>query len=76
MNGWEIAILVVVCVAFVAAVTFIIINKIKGKSGCDCGGNCSACSGCASAVKSEQTAEQTAEQTPEQSAEPKCPHCK
>lgn len=36
MNGWEIALLVGLCVLFVAAVAFIIYNKVSGKSGCDC----------------------------------------
>lgn len=53
MSGLEITILVVVCVAFVVAVSVIIYNKIKGKSGCDCGGSCGSkqngktgCNGC------------------------------
>ncbi|MDE6401934.1 MAG: hypothetical protein K2L54_04900 [Clostridiales bacterium] len=36
MSGWEIALLVGLCVLFVAAVAVIIYNKARGKSGCDC----------------------------------------
>lgn len=66
MSGAEIAILAVVCVAFVAAVAGIIVGKIKHKGGCgcDCGGSCSSCRGCAAVpVKAEEKP-----QTP-------CPHC-
>ncbi|MDE6557806.1 MAG: FeoB-associated Cys-rich membrane protein [Clostridia bacterium] len=41
MTPWEIAIIVVVAVAFAAAVGTIIYRKVKHKGGCDCG-----CSGC------------------------------
>ena len=41
MGAAEIAIIVVVCVAFAAAVGDVIYRKVKGKGGCDCG-----CSGC------------------------------
>ena len=41
MTAVEIAIVVVVSGAFGAAVTAIVIRKLKGKGGCDCG-----CSGC------------------------------
>ncbi|MDE7453260.1 MAG: FeoB-associated Cys-rich membrane protein [Clostridia bacterium] len=45
MNGWEIAVLVIVCAAFAAAVGFMIYRKIKHKGGCcDCG--CDGCTGC------------------------------
>lgn len=49
MSAVEIAIVVVVSVAFVAAVTAIVIRKIKYKGGCDCGcegcPHCGACNG-------------------------------
>lgn len=51
MNGWEIAILVFVCVAFMAAVGVIIYNKVKGKSCC---GDCSGCNGCAANKKNAE----------------------
>lgn len=54
MNAWGTAILAVVCVAFVAAVVGIIVNKLKHKSGCDCGGNCAMCAGCHAAYKKEE----------------------
>ena len=41
MTPWEIAIIVVVAVAFVAAVGAIIYRKVKHKGGCDCG--CGSC---------------------------------
>lgn len=41
MGAAEIAIIVVVCAAFAAAVGYIIYRKVKGKGGCDCG-----CAGC------------------------------
>ena len=44
MNGWEIAVLVVVCISFAVALGIIIRNKIKGKSCC---GDCKCCSCCA-----------------------------
>ncbi|MCH5153686.1 MAG: hypothetical protein J1F71_00595 [Clostridiales bacterium] len=43
MNGWEIAILAVLCLAFFVAVGVIIYNKIKGKSCC---GDCKCCKRC------------------------------
>lgn len=44
MNGVDIAIIVVVCAAFAAAVGFLIYRKVKHKGGCcDCG--CEHCSG-------------------------------
>ena len=60
MNGWEIAILVFVCVAFAVAVGVIIRNKIKGKSCC---GDCSGCSCCSAKNKNEG------------SKSAACPHC-
>ena len=44
MSGWEIALVVFVTAAFVAAVGFLIFGKLSGKVGsCDCGGSCSGC---------------------------------
>lgn len=44
MNGVEIAVIVIVSVAFVAALAGIIYKKIKHKGGCDCG--CDGCTHC------------------------------
>lgn len=44
MNAFEIAALVIVCLGFVAAVTALIMRKLKHKGGCDC--SCSDCSHC------------------------------
>lgn len=46
MSWWEILALVVICVAFAVALGVTLYNKIRGKSGCDCGGACSSCGGC------------------------------
>ena len=46
MTWWEILILVVVCVGFVAALGVSIYNKIKGKTGCDCCGSGKTSGGC------------------------------
>lgn len=52
MSGAEIAVLVVVCVAFVAAVNALIIGKLKHKGGCGCGNRCSGCcADCKTATK-------------------------
>lgn len=51
MNCWEIALLILVCAAFVAAVTYLIVRKVQGKSGCDCGGPCDSSPGCACCPK-------------------------
>lgn len=47
MNIGEILVLIVVCIAFVAAVVGIAVGKIRHKGGC--GGNCACCNGCARA---------------------------
>jgi hypothetical protein len=48
MSGVDIAIVVIVCVAFVGVVGTIIYKKLTGKSsGCDCGcHDCPHCSSC------------------------------
>lgn len=46
MKPVEIVVLIAVIVAFVAAVTVIILRKIKGKSPCDCGSSCASCGCC------------------------------
>ncbi|MDE5943843.1 MAG: FeoB-associated Cys-rich membrane protein [Clostridia bacterium] len=48
MNGWDIAILIVVCLAVAAVVGWLIYRKVKHKGGgCDCGcGGCTACDKC------------------------------
>lgn len=68
MKPIDIAVIVIVSVLAVAALLYLAIRKIKGKSGCDCGGNCSACGMCKT-EKSEQHTEK-----PESDAA--CPHCK
>ncbi|MCH5155093.1 MAG: hypothetical protein J1F69_00655 [Clostridiales bacterium] len=50
MSGWEIAILIFVCLAFVVAVGVIVRNKIKGKSCC---GDCGGCNGCGAKNKGD-----------------------
>ncbi len=55
MSVGEIVVLVIVCVAFVAAVAALIVRKCKGKSGCDCGGSCSECGGACPHCVSAQT---------------------
>lgn len=63
MNAGEIAVLVIVCVAFVAAVVGIIVGKVRHKGGCcdcSCGksGACSsACPHCSPAVPSSENDE-------------------
>ena len=54
MKGWEIALLVVLCVGFVVAVGLTVYNKLKGKSGCDCCSERNKCSGCCPSCKSAQ----------------------
>lgn len=44
MNGVDIAIIVVVCVSFVAAAGYLVYRKVKHKGGC-CGCGCGHCSG-------------------------------
>ena len=44
MTAVDIAVIVVLGVAFLAAVGFIIYRKVKGKGGCDCG--CNTCPHC------------------------------
>lgn len=58
MNAVEIIVLIVVCLAFVAAVAGIIIGKIRHKGGCcDCGksGGCAGCSHCAAVPVKKDT---------------------
>lgn len=47
MNGVDIAVIVVVSVAVLAAVGYLIYRKVKHKGGCcdcsSCGGNCNCC---------------------------------
>ena len=43
MGAFDIAVIVVLSVAFVAAVGFTVWRKIKHKGGCDCCGGCSRC---------------------------------
>ena len=44
MSGIDIAIIVVVCVLFAAALGYIIYRKVKHKGCCDCA-DCASCSG-------------------------------
>ncbi|MBE6136182.1 MAG: FeoB-associated Cys-rich membrane protein [Erysipelotrichaceae bacterium] len=47
---WFEYLIIVAVVLFVGSVTFVAIrNKIKGKSSCGCGGNCSGCNKCCNA---------------------------
>ena len=61
MNAAEIILLVVMCVAFAAALGVIIYNLVKGKSCC---GDCDGCSGCKSKA-----------QTTESKCDGHCSHC-
>ncbi|MDE6294170.1 MAG: hypothetical protein K2L88_06085 [Clostridiales bacterium] len=63
MNGAEIVLLVVLCVAFAVALGIIIYNLVKGKSCC---GDCEGCSGCHAKKKNSDSAG---------SGNGKCPHC-
>ncbi|MDE6618676.1 MAG: hypothetical protein K2K13_06600 [Clostridiales bacterium] len=62
MNAAEIILLVVMCVAFVAALGVIIYNLVKGKSCC---GDCDGCSGC----------HKSKAKTSESKCDGHCPHC-
>ncbi len=68
MKPIDIAVIVIVAVLAAAAIAYLAVRKIKGKSGCDCGGNCSACGKC----KSEKTDHA---ETPSGEKDT-CPHCK
>jgi len=46
MNGVDIAVIVIVSVAFLAAAGAIIYRKIRHKGGCDCGCGCEGCPHC------------------------------
>ena len=54
MIGWEIAILVVLCIGFAVAVGITVYNKLKGKSGCDCCSERNKCTGRCPSCKAEQ----------------------
>lgn len=47
MNGVDIAVIVIVCVAVAAALGYLVYRKVKHRGGCcsDCS-DCSECSGC------------------------------
>ncbi len=47
MNPWDIAIIVIVCVAFACVCGWLIYRKVKHKGGC-CGCDCGNCGGGAS----------------------------
>jgi hypothetical protein len=50
MSAFDIAIIILVSVAFVAVVAGVIYKKVKGKGGCDCGcDGCPHCTACHSA---------------------------
>lgn len=53
MQWYEILIIVLACAFVIGVVVWQIVRKKKGKSGCDCGGNCAACRGCAHTQKDE-----------------------
>ena len=45
MNGFDVAVIVVISVAVVAVIGWLIYRKVKGKGGCcDCG--CKGCTAC------------------------------
>lgn len=48
MNAIDIAVIIIVSLAFVSAVGYLIYRKIKRKGSgcCDCGGSCGSCDGC------------------------------
>lgn len=47
MNTIDIAVIVIVGVAFIAVMGYLIYRKVKGKGGCcDCGCSCSLCNAC------------------------------
>ena len=54
MKGWEIALLVALCVGFVIAVVITVYNKLRGKSGCDCCSERNKCNGCCPSCKAAQ----------------------
>ena len=62
MRPIDIIVIVVVAVLVIAALIYLALRKLKGKGGCDCGGNCSACGMCKT-EKEEHKDEQS------------CPHC-
>ena len=68
MSGTEIAILIVVCVAFAGAVAAIIYGKVKHKGGC-C--DCSGCNG-ACGWKAKTSEADGASESP---CDGNCPHC-
>ena len=51
MQWYEILIIVVACAFVVSVIAWQIIRRKKGKGGCDCGGDCSACCGCSHTPK-------------------------
>lgn len=60
MNPWDIAIIVLVCVAFAGVCGWLIYRKVKHKGGC-CGCECASCGACGTHKESGGNA---------------CPHCK
>ncbi|MDE7464447.1 MAG: hypothetical protein K2M48_05400, partial [Clostridiales bacterium] len=46
MSPIDIAIIVIVAVLFAAAFGYVLYRKLRGKGGCDCGGDCGGCGSC------------------------------
>jgi len=46
MEWYEVLVIVVAALFVLGVIVASVIRRLKGKSGCDCGGNCSCCSGC------------------------------
>lgn len=73
MNPWDIAIIVIVCVAFAGVCGWLIYRKVKHKGGC-CGCECGAhCQNCASGIHNEGNC---GSGTHKAGGENACPHCK
>ena len=69
MNSLEIAIIVIVCAAFVAAVTVTVIRKVKHKGCCD------ECSSCGNACAHRKPAEKNDETAGTPKCDGRCEHC-
>lgn len=73
MSGVDIAIIAVVAALFVAALGYLVYRKVKGKSGCDCGGDCGGnCAHCGGASGGCGKDKSDAHKNTDAST---CPHC-
>ena len=78
MNGFEIALLVAVCVGFAVAVGIIVYNKATGKSSC---GDCASCEACGACHKSDKKISNNVKAEAQTQAsgfvcDGRCAHCK